>query len=216
MARISESTIRRLSKYYRSLLYFDRNRVEMVSSKALAERDGVTPVQVRKDLSCFGNFGTRGMGYSVLQLREAIARILGLHRKWNVAIVGAGHLGTALISYREFAEQGFNIVAVFDKNPQKIGQVRRGVTVYDIRDLSKLVKEKGIQMAIIAVPANSAQSVADALVAAGVEAILNFAPTNLSVPEDVTLRNVNMAIELEALSYALTCKELKKDPSRAE
>lgn len=210
MAKISESTIRRLSKYYRSLLYFDRNGMEMVSSKALAERNGVTPVQVRKDLSCFGHFGTRGLGYNVSQLRREIAKILGLHRNWNVAIIGAGHIGTALISYKEFGEQGFHIVALFDRNPEKIGQIRRRVRVYDIGDLSKIAEEKRIEMAIIAVPAQSAQAVVDAVVTSGIKAILNFAPTNLSVPKDVTLRNVNMAVELEGLSYALVSKELTR------
>lgn len=203
MSRISDATITRLSQYYRSLVSLEQGGREMVSSMELARKHGVTPAQVRKDLSCFGQFGTRGLGYSVCQLKETIAGILGLHRDWNVALVGAGSLGSALISYKEFKRQGFHIVAVFDNDLDKVGKKRRGLTISDISRLPQMVRKLDINLAIIAVPKDSAQSVADLLVKAGLKMILNFAPTSLKAPPGITIRNVNMAIELEALSYRL-------------
>ncbi|KPL16621.1 MAG: redox-sensing transcriptional repressor rex [candidate division Zixibacteria bacterium SM23_81] len=203
MSRISDATITRLSQYYRSLASLEEGGQEMVSSMALARKHGVTPAQVRKDLSCFGQFGTRGLGYSVCQLKETIARILGLHRIWNVALVGAGSLGSALISYKEFKRQGFHIVAVFDNDLDKVGKKRRGLTILDIRRLPQMVKKLDINLAIIAVPKDAAQSVADLLIKAGLKMILNFAPISLKASPGITIRNVNMAIELEALSYRL-------------
>jgi redox-sensing transcriptional repressor len=182
----------------------------MVSSKELAKRHKVTPAQVRKDLSCFGQFGTRGLGYSVCQLKEIIAHILGLHRIWKVALVGAGSLGSALISYKEFKRQGFHIVAVFDNDPHKVGKKRRGLIISDIKDLPKIVKELDINLAVVAVPTTAAQSVVDILVKAGLNMILNFAPETLKTPPGVTIRNVNMAIELEALSYRLVAGETSR------
>jgi redox-sensing transcriptional repressor len=179
----------------------------MVSSKELAQIGGATPAQVRKDLSCFGHFGTRGLGYSVCQLREAIAHILGLHRTWNVALVGAGSLGSALIQYKEFKRQGFHIVAVFDRDVNKVGKKRRDLTIEDIKNLPQVVKKRNIELAMVAVPKTEAQSVTDLLIKAGLKVILNFAPVNLNTPPDVTIRNVNMAIELEALSYRLVAQD---------
>lgn len=207
MNKISDATIHRLSSYYRSLLNLERNGRKMVSSKELAHIGGATPAQVRKDLSCFGHFGTRGLGYSVCQLREAIAHILGLHRTWNVALVGAGSLGTALIQYKEFKRQGFHIVAVFDRDLNKVGKKRKDLTIEDIKNLPQVVKKKNIELAMVAVPKTEAQSVADLLIKAGLKVILNFAPVNLNAPAHVTIRNVNMAIELEALSYRLVAEE---------
>jgi redox-sensing transcriptional repressor len=167
---------------------------------------------VRKDLSCFGQFGIRGLGYSVCQLKETIARILGLHRTWNVALVGAGSLGSALISYKEFRRQGFHIVAVFDDDPNKVGKKKRGVIISDIKDLAKTIDALDINMAIIAVPKDAAQSVVDLLVKTGLKVILNFAPVSLKAPPGVSIRNVNMAIQLEALSYRLVSdKSLRLD-----
>lgn len=216
MSKISDATIRRLSRYYRSLLHLEQKGQGMVSSKELARREGVTPAQVRKDLSCFGHFGTRGLGYSVCQLKETIARILGLHRTWNVALVGAGSLGSALISYKEFKRQGFHIVAVFDNNPGKMGKKRRGLTISDIRRLSQMIKELNIELAIVAVPKTAAQSVVDLLVKTGLRVILNFAPISLKAPPGVTIRNVNMAIELEALSYRLTADKIFRSDGEPE
>ncbi len=203
MSKISDATITRLSRYYRSLAALEEQGQKMVSSMDLATRHGVTPAQVRKDLSCFGHFGTRGLGYSVCQLKDTIARILGLHRTWNVALVGAGSLGSALISYKEFKRQGFHIVAVFDNDPAKVGKKRRGLTISHIKSLPQMVKRENIDIGVIAVPKDVAQSIADLLVKAGLKVILNFAPVSLKATPGVTIRNVNMAMELEALSYRL-------------
>lgn len=210
MNKISDATVTRLSRYYRSLVHLETQGQEMVSSKELAKRHKVTPAQVRKDLSCFGQFGTRGLGYPVCQLKEIIAHILGLHRIWKVALVGAGSLGSALISYKEFKRQGFHIVAVFDNDPNKVGKKRRGLIISDIKDLPKIVKQLDINLAVVAVPTTAAQSVVDILVKAGLNMILNFAPETLKTPPGVTIRNVNMAIELEALSYRLVAGETSR------
>ncbi len=206
MKKISDSTIRRLSKYYRSLEYLIEQGVETVSSDTLAEMDGITSAQVRKDLSFFGTFGKRGFGYNTRALKKQIENILGLYRTWNVAIVGAGNIGRALTEYAEFKKQGFIIRLILDKDPKKIGQQVQGITVRDIKDLDELVKEEQIDIGIIAVPAESAQSVADKLVAAGIKAILNFAPRSIKVPPDVMVKNENMAVEMEALTYYLSNK----------
>ena len=203
MRKISESTIKRLSKYYRSLEHLIEQGVETVSSDQLAEMDGVTSAQVRKDLSFFGSFGKRGLGYNTRALRNQIGEILGLHRQWNVAIVGAGNIGRALAAYQEFQKRGFNIRFILDKDPQKIGTEFHGVPVYDIQHAPELIAKEGVEIAIIAVPAQAAQSVADLLVEAGIKAILNFAPRSLKVPEDIHIKNENMAIEIESLSYHL-------------
>ncbi len=203
MRKISESTIKRLSKYYRSLEHLIEQGVETVSSDQLAEMDGVTSAQVRKDLSFFGSFGKRGLGYNTRALRNQIGEILGLHRQWNVAIVGAGNIGRALAAYQEFQKRGFNIRFILDKDPQKIGTEIHGVPVYDIQHAPELIAKEGVEIAIIAVPAQAAQSVADLLVEAGIKAILNFAPRSLKVPEDIHIKNENMAIEIESLSYHL-------------
>ena len=188
MAKVSDSTVGRLSMYYRSLLEFDKKGYKIVSSKDLAKTEKLTPAQVRKDLSSFGSFGTRGLGYPVRELKEKIARILGLGRSWNVALVGVGNVGSALVSYKEFQKQGFNIKVLFDN------------------DLADGLKKNRIDMVILAVPAQSVQEVADRVVSAGVKSILNFAPVQIKVPEDVILRSVNMAMELEHLSFYLTNK----------
>jgi redox-sensing transcriptional repressor len=201
--KASDATVTRLSRYYRSLVHLQTQGLKMVSSKELARRDGFTPAQVRKDLSCFGQFGTRGQGYPVTQLKEAISRILGLYRTWNVALVGVGYLGVSLLTYREFKIQGFHIVAAFDNDPNKIGKKRKDVTIRDIRTLPDVVKRLNIEMAIVAVPKNAAQSVVDLLVRSGLKMILNFAPVSLKASPGVVIRNVNIAIELEALSYRL-------------
>jgi redox-sensing transcriptional repressor len=204
--KISDSTVRRLSKYYRTLGIFLDEKHETVSSDELAKRDGITPAQVRKDLSFFGNFGKRGLGYNIKELREEIAKILGINQKWNVALIGAGNIGTALLDYGEFKKQGFIIKLVLDNDVNKIGKVIKGHEIKDINNLEEEIKRGEIQIAIIAVPAYSAQTVADKLVASGVKAILNFAPMSLKVPENVAIRNENMSIEIESLSYALVNK----------
>jgi redox-sensing transcriptional repressor len=201
--RISDPTVRRLSGYYRILGDLRAAGEETVSSYGLARRAGATPAQVRKDLSLFGHFGKRGTGYSVSQLEIEIRAILGLNQTWRVGLVGAGNLAHALVAYREFAREGFEIVAVFDNDPVKIGQDWNGMRVRSIDDLVAVVVEERIEIGIITTPAAAAAEVADRLVQAGVRGILNFAPRKLFVPEHVNLRNVNLAIELESISYAL-------------
>jgi redox-sensing transcriptional repressor len=198
--RISDSTVRRLSGYYRILGELREDGESTVSSYGLARRAGVTPAQVRKDLSFFGHFGKRGTGYDVGQLRS---EILGLDRRWQVCLVGAGNLAHALFAYKEFEREGFEIRAVLDNDPAKIGQKWSGLSVEPVEDLVQVVKERNVEIGIITTPASAAQQVAELFVTAGVEGILNFAPRKLFVPEHVNLRNVNLAIELESLSYAL-------------
>jgi len=206
MRKVSDSTVRRLSLYYRSLLEFERKGYRIISSKDLAKIERLTPAQVRKDLSFFGSFGTRGLGYPVKELKGKIARILGLTRSWNVALVGVGNVGSALVSYKEFQKQGFNIKLLFDNDQRKINKNHKGIPVSDVKDMATKLKENKIEMVIIAVPAQAAQEVADQVVSAGVKSILNFAPTQIKVPDDVILRSVNMAMELEHLSFCLVNK----------
>lgn len=203
MKRVSDSTISRLSLYLRVLEEFDGAGVTMVSSEDLARRAGTTAAQVRKDLSFFGTFGKRGLGYSVEELVAELRAILGLGRTWRIALVGAGKIGSALFGYQDFRRQGFFIRAVFDSDPRKIGQRWDGLEVRSDRDLEEVLRAEGIEIVIIAVPADAAQSVVDRVVRAGISAILNFAPTQLHVPSGVVLKNVNMAVEMEGLSYAL-------------
>lgn len=210
--RISESTIHRLSLYYRTLSFLEKENYETVSSKELAKREKLTPAQVRKDLSFFGSFGTRGLGYNVNELRQKIEGILGIDREWRVALVGVGNIGSALVSYKEFARQGFHIIKLFDNDQRKIGSNHKGIIVSDIKNLEKEVKEANITMVILAVPATVAQYIVDDVVRAGVTAILNFAPVNLRVPTDVYLRNENMSMELEYLSFAVVNNHAPKKP----
>jgi redox-sensing transcriptional repressor len=201
--RVSESSIKRLSRYYRALSALEAAGQSTVSSPDLALRERLTPAQVRKDLSSFGSFGTRGLGYPVTELKSRIAKILGKDHTWNVAVVGAGHIGSALVSYREFRNQGFVIREIFDSDPERIGLALRGLTVRDVAGLEAAVKSRRIEIVVIAVPAEAAQEVADRCVRAGIKAILNFAPVNLTLPDDVCLRTENMSMELEYLSYSL-------------
>jgi redox-sensing transcriptional repressor len=201
---ISESAVRRLSHYLRFLDEFEASGAATVSSDDLAVKGGMTSAQVRKDLSRFGSFGKRGLGYPVDELRERLRRILGLDRRWRVCLAGAGRLGAALYQYEGFRRQGFDFVAVFDKDPAKIGRRWGDLEVEDVARLAEVVAERGIEMGVIVTPRESAQEVADRLVEAGIEAILNFAPKKLSLPSGVTLRDVNLAIEIEGLSFALT------------
>jgi len=178
-----------------------------VSSRELAKREKLTPAQVRKDLSFFGSFGTRGLGYPVKELKDKIAGILGINRQWNIALIGVGNVGSALVSYKEFPKQGFNIELIFDNDQRKIGKARKGIPIRDVKDLAWELKKHKIDMVIIAVPASAAQDVVDEVVKAGVNSILNFAPTNISVPPTIYLRTVNMAMELEHLLFFLVNKQ---------
>lgn len=203
MKKISESTVRRLSLYVRFLQEAADRGAETISSGELAQRGGTTSAQVRKDLSFFGSFGKRGMGYSVPELLSAIREILGLTRTWRVALVGAGKIGSALFSYRDFQRRGFNIRAVFDSDPAKVGASWGDLRVRHDEELDRALREEGIEIVIIAVPAEAAQGVVDRAVRGGVRAILNFAPTRLRVPPGVALRNVDLAVELEGLAYTI-------------
>lgn len=194
--------------YYRSLAEFESKGCKTISSKDLAKTEKLTPAQVRKDLSVFGNFGTRGLGYPTIDLKEKIGGILGLGRSWNVALVGVGNVGSALVSYKEFQKQGFNIKLLFDNDQRKINKNHKGILVSDVNDLVQKLKTNKIDIVIIAVPAQAAQEVADLVVSAGVKTLLNFAPTQIKVPKDVVVRFVNMAMELEHLSFYLANKDL--------
>ena len=196
-------TIHRLSVYTRCLLQLEEDGVKTISSRELAERFNLNSAQVRKDLAYFGEFGVRGIGYYVSGLRSELQRILGLDREWPVALVGLGNLGSALFHYKGFSRQGFRIAVVFDDDPAKIGREIGGVPIVSTRDLAREVKTRAIQIAVLAVPADAAQTVTDELVAAGIKAVLNFAPARLRVPKDARLKNVDLSIELETLSFYL-------------
>ncbi|MDX1661887.1 MAG: redox-sensing transcriptional repressor Rex [Gemmatimonadota bacterium] len=204
---ISDSAVRRLSHYLRYLEELESKGETTVSSEALATRGGMTSAQVRKDLSHFGSFGKRGLGYAVPELRERLAEILGVDRAWRVCLVGAGRLGAALYQYEGFQRRGFRFVAVFDRDPERIGTRWDDLVVEDVAGMASAVAERGIEMAVIVTPPDAAQEVADQLAAAGVEAILNFAPRRIEVPDSVALRDVDLVVELESLSFALTHPE---------
>ena len=207
MKRIADSTVRRLSAYLRFLEDFEGRGLSTISSDELARRGGTTSAQVRKDLSFFGSFGKRGLGYSVPELAGRLREILGLGRQWKVIIIGAGKIGAALVAYKGFRQRGFHILAAYDSNAEKIGRQLEGVPVRDIAQLEKDVHRDPPDIAVLAVPSEMAQSVVERVVRAGIKAILNFAPTQLQVPPDVAVKTVNMAMELESLSFALTNRD---------
>lgn len=207
MKRIADSTVRRLSLYLRFLEEFEHGGQLTVSSDELARRGGTTSAQVRKDLSSFGSFGKRGLGYSVHELATSLRQILGLEREWKVVIIGAGNIGTALAQYRGFHQRGFRVVAVYDSDPERVRMRWNGITVRDVARLREDAATEMPDIAVVTVPADDAQAAVDDVVAAGIHAILNFAPVQLHVPPDVAVKTVNMAMELEGLSYALTNRE---------
>ena len=207
MRRIADSTVRRLSLYLRFLEESAQRGLVTISSDELARRGGTTSAQVRKDLSFFGSFGKRGLGYSVPELTESLREILGLRREWQVIIVGAGKIGTALAQYRGFRQRGFRVTAVYDRDPRKIGTKWDSLTVRDMTQIERDIAKEHPDIAVLTTPADEAQAVVDRLIAAGMHALLNFAPIQLHVPPDVTLKNVNMAMELEGLSFALTNRD---------
>jgi redox-sensing transcriptional repressor len=201
--RISESTVRRLSLYLRVLQEAASIGLETISSEELAKRGGTTSAQVRKDLSLFGSFGKRGLGYAVQELLESIRSILGLDHSWRVALVGAGKIGAALFSHRDFQRRGFLIRAVFDTDPAKIGRRWGDQRVLPDAEMEAALRAEKIDIVVLAVPAEVAQAVADRVIDSGIGAILNFAPVKLHVPDSVALRNVDMSLELEGLAFAL-------------
>jgi len=199
--RIPERAITRLSIYLRCLEELLADGTLAVSSQQLAERFGLNSAQVRKDLAYFGQFGVRGLGYYTGELKGNLERILGLNQQWEVALVGLGNLGSALLNYRGFRQRGFRLAAAFDNDPSKVGMQIGRVPVFDVERIVPVLKRRRIKMAVIAVPAAAAQAVTDQLVAAGVNAILNFAPTQLSVPKRVKVQNVDLSVMLKTLSF---------------
>ena len=199
--KIPEATIIRLSVYSRHLTEVDRKGIITTSSGDIAEGVGVSPAQVRKDLAYFGEFGTRGVGYNVKDLRQHILRILGLSVDWSVSLIGAGNLGLALSSYKGFRERGFIITSIFDSDPKKVGTMVGDVEVMPIEQLIEVTKQNRTQIGIVAVPAAAAQEIVDQLIKAGLQAILNFAPVVLNVPPEIELRNVDLVVNLEVLTF---------------
>jgi len=201
--KVPQVTVKRLSRYLRVLERFLEQGYETISSEELANELHVKPSQLRKDLAYFGEFGTRGMGYNVSSLAEALRKILGLHRQWAIAIIGVGNLGTALLRYKGLNEKGFRVAALFDDDPEKVGSARSGIHIYHVDELADVVKEKNIQIVILTVPAPAARAAAEAVVKAGVKSILNFAPVSIKTDSDVTCLQVDIASELKILSHYL-------------
>jgi redox-sensing transcriptional repressor len=207
--KIPEATIRRLSRYSRSLEEMEQSGEKVVSSAQLASRCMVNAAQVRKDLAYFGEFGIRGVGYYVKDLLNDIKKILGLNKEWRMAVIGIGNLGSALLSYKDFLKQNYKIVAAFDIDPPKvIGRVSeklgKPVEVLHINRIKDVAKERKIEIGLITTPASEAQSVADLLVDAGIRGILNFAPTQITVPEGYVVKNVLFTNILDNLAYLLS------------
>jgi len=200
---VPRAVVTRLSLYLRELQQLHQRGIETVSSGQLGKLLGFTDAQVRKDLAHFGQFGHPGIGYRCAELIDAVRRILGTDRNWSVALVGIGNLGRALLGYRGFQRQGFRIAAAFDAQLEKIGKSIEGVEVFSAERLEEIVRHRDIQLGMIAVPAPQAQQVADRLVAAGIQGIVNFAPVTISLPEQVSLVGVDLAIELEQISFAV-------------
>ena len=201
--KISDSTVRRLSLYLRILEALAAEGAGTVSSGTLAARSGTTAAQVRKDLSHFGSFGKRGLGYTVSELAAELREILGLDRPWRVALVGAGRIGSALFEYAGFGARGFDIVAVFDADPEKVGRRWGEIEIRPAEELDRVLREREVDIAILADPVDSVHDVAARVVAAGGGGIVNFAPAKLRVPPHVSLKDVNLVMELEALSFSL-------------
>jgi redox-sensing transcriptional repressor len=215
--RIPEATVARLPVYLRSLLELAGARVATISSERLADMAGVNAAKVRKDLSYLGSYGTRGVGYDVEYLLFQMSRELGLTHDWPVVIVGVGNLGQALANYGGFGERGFPVAALVDADASKVGRTIGGLTVRHLDELPELVGGLGIAIGIVATPAEAAQDVADRLIAAGVRSVLNFAPAVITVPHEVSLRKVDLAVELQILSFyqqqRLEADEVEKAPT---
>ena len=201
--RVPEGTISRLFIYLREITALTKLNIHTISSAELGERINLSDAQVRKDLGYFGQFGVSGAGYNTGELKNALEKILGKDKTWNVAVVGVGHLGSALLTYPGFKERRLNIVAAFDSDARKIGRQLKDVTIQSIDELPKIIEEKKVSIGIIAVPVKEAQDVADKLIKAGIKCILNFAPVSLNVPENVKVKDVDLSRELETLSYFL-------------
>jgi len=203
---ISKATIDRLPLYFRTLRLAQDEGIDIISSDELGRRLSITPEQIRKDLASFGQFGKKGVGYYVNELKRNVGEILGLDNHWNIAVVGIGHLGAALANYQNFVTLGFNLVALFDQDPNVIGATVNHVKVEDISQLDTIIKQRNIQIGIIAVPAAFAQGIADRFVEAGIRGIWNFAPIKMKVPQSMHIVNEDLSVGLSSLSYHITRK----------
>lgn len=207
---IPNPAVRRLSLYLRQLEAFKRKDRRTISSKQLGESLNLTDAQVRKDLAYFGQFGHPGIGYRVDELISKVRQILGTDKTWNVLLVGAGNLGRALMAYRGFDAKGFSLVAVFDNDPAKAGKRQGQYTIQPLSELDETIRRQNIRLGIIAVPADVAQDVADQLVRAGIRGLLNFAPVSINVPADVALNAVDLAVQLEQISFQVSLSAINK------
>lgn len=204
---VSEAVIRRLPGYYRHLKELEREGVEQISSQELGARMRLTASQIRQDINCFGGYGRQGYGYSVSGLREHIGNILGLGSEHNMIIIGAGNIGRAVVLSDSFGTHGFNTVAIFDREPRKTGMLISSLSVQDMSGLKRCIDENPIDIAVIAVPAESAQAVADELCGYGIKGFWNFAPVDLKLPEDATVVNVHLNESLEILSFRMAQRQ---------
>jgi len=209
--RISERTIERLCVYRRILIEMEKEGKDITYSYEIGKRAGILDSQVRKDFSCFGQFGTIGRGYRIKNLRRKIEEIIGKNRRWRIALIGVGNLGSAILGYPLFKVEGFEIVAAFDNDRKKIGKQVHKLKVEDVKNLSRMIKRKRIHIGIIATPQESAQWVADRLIKAGVKAILNYAPCTLKVPKDVKVLNVDFCLKLEILTQFLRTRSKRNE-----
>jgi redox-sensing transcriptional repressor len=207
---IPDPAVRRISLYLRQLETSRRNNLETISSKQLGESLGLTDAQVRKDLGYFGQFGHPGVGYRVEELIGKLRQILGTDKTWSVLLVGVGNLGRALCAYGGFEAKGFRLSAVFDNDAAKVGKKQAGFPIQPLTELAATIREKAIRVAMLAVPVEAAQAVADQLVSAGIRGILNFAPTPLNVPERVAVNTVDLAVQLEQISFQVSLSMMKK------
>lgn len=208
-SKIPAATITRLSLYSRNLEEMDKEDVKVISSEKLADRCGVNSAQIRKDLAYFGEFGVRGVGYYVRDLLFEIKKILGLNKDWNLGLVGIGNLGSALIAHENFVRQGYNFVAAFDNDKNKIGKkLPNGLVVQDVENLREIKERSKIEIGVISTPASRAQDVANKMIDADIRAILNFAPVHIQVPKGFGVENVDFSVKLDNLAYHLTTEEL--------
>lgn len=204
--KIPDTTVTRLSIYYRALEKLKIDGTETTSSERLSELVGFTAAQIRKDLAYFGQFGVPGRGYDVAMLQKEVAGVLGIDRRWCCALVGVGHLGYALLAYKGFKQQGFDIVCAFDNDPDKIGKTWQGVRIYPINEATEILKKEGVEIGIIAVPAEAAPGIVNIMSKTGIKSILSFVPHHTNLPDGVNCKHVDMAMELEWLSYYATRK----------
>jgi len=207
--KIPKTVSRRLGLYHRCLKNLTSSGKRNVSSKELAEKLGIKSSQVRKDLSYFGAFGKRGVGYDTNYLLEMVERILGVNKSWSVVIIGAGNLGHALANYDVLEKNGFYIVGIFDNDPEKIGQKIGNLTIKDIKEFREFVKKNNVEIAVIAVPATSAQEVADIIVESGIKGIINFSPMTINVPKGIIIEEIDISIPFKNLTFKLTGNEFR-------